>query len=338
VHTVILPVHSLVAVTVLGLAMSMPRIVDAAGPDAAKRSGILLLAHGGNPSWNEAVEQVAADVETQLPTEVAFGMADRTELQAAVDRLGARGVTSIVAVPLFVSSHSTVITATEYLLGLRDTAPPQLEVFARMRHGSGDARHPGTHGSAQHPAGHDAQASSGDAMGDDDRIRPVTTSIPITMTPALDRHPLVGAILLDRARAISRAPREEVVLLVAHGPVSEQANNAWLSDMAVLAQTVEQEGFARVECLTVRDDAPPEIWERAKAHLRTRVEAARSAGLTVLVVPHLLAFGGIEEGLKARLEGLDYRMSSQGLLPDTRLVDWVVEMASARGGLTSDAQ
>ena len=85
--------------------------------------GILLLAHGGSAEWNARVTDLAAQADTRKPTEVAFGMASRTTIQAAIDRLVARGVTEIVAVPLFVSSWSSVITSTEYLLGQRADAP-----------------------------------------------------------------------------------------------------------------------------------------------------------------------------------------------------------------------
>lgn len=54
-------------------------------------------------------------IETRL-WEVAFGMAIRAYIQAAIDRLVARGVTEIVAVPLLLSSWSPVLTATAYLL------------------------------------------------------------------------------------------------------------------------------------------------------------------------------------------------------------------------------
>ena len=39
-------------------------------------------------------------------------MATRENIQTAIDRLVARGVTEIIAVPLFVSSWSSVITST----------------------------------------------------------------------------------------------------------------------------------------------------------------------------------------------------------------------------------
>ncbi|MEO7134387.1 MAG: hypothetical protein ABI024_09205 [Vicinamibacterales bacterium] len=48
------------------------------------------------------------------------------------------------------------------------------------------------------------------------------TSLPIRMTPALNRHPLIGAIVADRARSISLTPHDEAVILVAHGLVPDE--------------------------------------------------------------------------------------------------------------------
>ena len=50
------------------------------------RSGILLLAHGGSSEWNERVTTVAGVADRTQPTEVAFGMASRASIQAAIDR------------------------------------------------------------------------------------------------------------------------------------------------------------------------------------------------------------------------------------------------------------
>src|SRR5688500_11214861 len=97
-------------------------------------TGILMLAHGGSAERNSHVTALAAEVDRTAPTEVAFGMATRSTIQAGIDRLVARGVTEIVAVPLFVSSWSSIITSTEYLLGLRAEAPRALALFAKMDH------------------------------------------------------------------------------------------------------------------------------------------------------------------------------------------------------------
>ena len=37
-----------------------------------------------------------------------------------------------------------------------------------------------------------------------------------------------------------------------------------------------------------------------------------------------MSFGGIEQGLRKRLEGLDYVMTAQALMPDDRVVQWVL--------------
>jgi sirohydrochlorin ferrochelatase len=272
------------------------------------RTGVLLLAHGGQPQWNASVTDLVKQVDAQQPTEVAFGMATRANIKGAVDRLVARGATRIVAVPLFVSSHSSVITSTEYLLGLRENAPPDLARFAKMNHGA--------HGGGEHAAHQEDPAS------------PIASPVPLSMTAALNRHPLVGSILADRARSISTAPPSEAVILVAHGPVPEDDNNKWLADMAVLAEHVRRAApFAAVDYLTVRDDAGPAIRDAATHELREKVQAHRAAGRRVLIVPHLMSFGGIEKGLLKRLEGLEYVITTQGLMPDRRLAEWVVESA-----------
>src|SRR5688572_2062367 len=138
--------------------------------------GVLLLAHGGSAEWNRRVTELAARVDRTRPTEVAFGMATRANIQAAIDRLIARGVTDIVAVPLFVSSWSSVITSTEYLLGLRAEAPAALAAYAKMNHTPAAA---GTSGAAS-TTGHEGHTTATDGT------TPVTSPVPVRMTPALN--------------------------------------------------------------------------------------------------------------------------------------------------------
>ncbi len=52
----------------------LPAIAAAQAP---AKVGVLLLAHGGKPEWNERVNAVAKTVDVSTPTEVAFGMASR---------------------------------------------------------------------------------------------------------------------------------------------------------------------------------------------------------------------------------------------------------------------
>jgi sirohydrochlorin ferrochelatase len=283
-------------------------------------SGILLMAHGGSKDWNEKVGAVAADVNQQVPTEIAFGMADRSTLQDAVDKLTARGVQRIVAVPLFVSSHSSVIEATKYLLGLRTEAPKELADFAMpMDHHAG-------------PAAHDRSADNASATSTPSPKEPlpvpVHCSVPLLMAPALDHHVIVAQILADRAAAIARNPTHDALLLVAHGPNDDQENALWLADMAALAQQISAHAaYARVEYVTVRDDAEPAVRDQATAELRRHAQAANDAGDHVLVVPLLLSFGGIENGIRQRLDGIEHTFAPQALLPDPRIAQWVLQSA-----------
>lgn len=281
--------------------------------------GILLLAHGGTAEWNARVAELAAHVDNQRPTEIALGMATRATIQAAIDRLVARGVTEIVAVPLFVSSWSSIITSTEYLIGLRAKAPAALAAFAKMNHTAAAAGPSGTASAA-----HDGHPAA-------DGTTPVTTPVPIRMTPALNDHPIVADILASRARSISRNPAEEALVIVAHGPNDSEDNRRWLADMASLAKRIGAIApFGSIDYLTLRDDAPKPVRDQATAELREVVQRRSHDGRRVLTVPLLVSFGGIDWGLRERLQGLTYAMPDAGLVPDDRLVTWVLAMADAR--------
>jgi hypothetical protein len=149
------------------------------------------------------------------------------------------------------------------------------------------------------------------------------------MGTALDHDPVVTEILLSRARAISRDAPSEVVIVVAHGPSSDEENRRWLNDMDIVARGIgDAMAFARVESLTVRDDAPKPIRDVAARQLREAVTRATDEGHRVLIVPLLMAYGGIEKGIRQRLEGLAYQMATEGLLPDDRLAGWVERAAA----------
>jgi hypothetical protein len=287
---------------------------------SAADPGILLLAHGGSAEWNGRVTALASKVDATMPTEIAFGMAARTSIETAIGKLVARGVTEIVAVPLFVSSWSSVITSTEYLLGLRAEAPAALASYAKMNHA------PASASGAQ--AGHESHASASAAT---DGTTPIKSPVPVRMTSALNDHSIVADILASRARTISRDPSKEALVIVAHGPNDEDENRRWLADMRSLSERIRQtETFASHDYLTLRDDAPKTIRDAATAELRGIVERQMAAGRRVLVVPLLISFGGIERGLRERLDGLPYTMAETALMPDDRLATWVLTVAASR--------
>lgn len=295
---------------------------SAASMPKPSRPGILLLAHGGALEWNEEVRHVADRVDLEIPTEVAFGMATRSTMQSAIDRLVRRRVTEIIAVPLFVSSHSSVIDSSAYLLGLRAQMPEDLRDFAAMDHGESMA-----HGGAMdHGTMHNPEVTA-------NAMKPINAAVLIRMASALDAHPIVADILEDRAMSISKDPAHEVVIFVAHGPVPEDENKLWLHDMGILADHMRSRThYASIDCLTLRDDADDPVRNAATEQLRQKVEEVTKSSRTALIVPLLLSYGGIEDGLRKRLDGLTYRMPAQALLPDERIVNWVISTAQKNAG------
>jgi hypothetical protein len=99
--------------------------------------------------------------------------------------------------------------------------------------------------------------------------------------------------------------------------------------MASIAERIRRaQPFASIDHLTLRDDAPKAVRDRATAELRALLTKRVGEGRRVLIVPLLVSFGGIERGLKQRLEGLPYAMPATALVPDDRLVTWVLAMAN----------
>lgn len=286
----------LCAMTLAGSLILAPA-VDAGDP-AAARHGILLLAHGahihadasgghqGNP-WNENVEALVRSLDTRRPTEVAFGMADPRTIQAAIDRLAARGIDDIAVIPLFVSSYSPIIGNSRYILGLQD----ELAKTTRLR-----------------------------------QLDRVTSTARFRFAGAMDDHPLISEILLERALAVTDDPAATHLVLIAHGPNDDGENRLWLRAMEVHAAFLrEHGGFRGVAVLTHRNDAPAPVKAEARAALRRQVADAGHTGIAI-VVPLLLSAGGIEAQIEADLEGLAYRFA-QPLMPHRNMERWVDAMA-----------
>ena len=302
-----------------------------AAPAAAQAPhGILILAHGGDEFWNRQIAELRAEVDKTVPAEVALGMADSDSIQVAVDRLEKRGVSRIAAVPLFVQSRSEVLDQTRYVLGLAKQPSLVLKnALAAMA-----AAH-GAHAAHGAPAGHDAHAAhaaggaqpAASAHAHSYKDKKVKLSVPLKLSPALDDDPFTAQVLFERARALSKEPAKETVILAAHGPVDDSALDAWRKSLAALAASVRSSGgFKAAGYGMLRDDAPPAIRAAAVADLRAKVKAASARGRAI-VVPVLVSRGGIERKLARDLEGLDYAWDGRALMPHPGFAAWVLRRA-----------
>jgi sirohydrochlorin ferrochelatase len=287
----------------LALALAFAASPALAASAAKPAFGILLLAHGGEPAWNSEIEKLRADVSTSAPAALALGMADPETLQRGIDRLEAQGVSLIVAVPLFVNSHSEVMDQTRYALDLSSSPS---ETMRRAAAAMKSMPMPMNMFSLKR-ASHRAR---------------------ILLAAALDADPLVSRVLLERARALSRDPAKETVILVAHGPVDDAAVPYWARDLAAHAAAIEKGGnFRAVRAELLRDDASPAVRAKAVAELRARVVDAARDGGRALVVPVLIARGGIEDKIPRDLAGLAFAWSGDALLPHAGFDEWALKRA-----------
>lgn len=256
--------------------------------------GVLVMAHGGSQEWNEGVLAAVEPLRGGQPVEVAFGMADATTIQQAVQRLESRGVRRVAVVRLFVSGESW-LERTEQILGLQPGAP--------------DRASPPPVPTRHH--GHSMAFWRID-----------TRSAFAVSRAGLSEAAAMGPILADRAASLSRSPLNEDVLILAHGPAADDENERWLARLDERAQAVRDRlPFRRVEVKTLREDWPDKR-EAAQQEIRAFVERAASEDGAAIVIPFRVhGFGPYAQVL----EGLEYRSDGQGLLPHPNVTEWVRE-------------
>lgn len=286
------------------------------------KTGVIIMAHGGSPVWEASVNNAVAPLKQQHIIEIAFGMGDPMTLQPAINKLESQGVTTIIVVPLFISSHSPILRQTEYLFGFRKQLADEPLI---MNHGAPSG---GSMGGGSHS--HDSSAPT--YLGEENTtttLDPVVFHSKIIITKPLDADSLVAKTLYENIQQFSKTPGKETVILVAHGPNSDEDNKGWMKNLDSLAKQIHilqisEKGaeFKNIQFATVRDDADKKVYNEAKKQLRAMVENANKEGTTI-IVPVVLATGGIEKGIQKRLEGLNYVWVNQALLPHENITKFI---------------
>lgn len=273
-------------------------------PQSGQRNanfGVLVMAHGGGPQWNKDVLAAVEPLQGDYNIEVAFGMADAASMQEGVRQLEARGARHIGVVRLFISGESFK-ERTEQILGLIPGAPakPAANTDAHAGHGAG-------HG------GHSMEFWRVD-----------TRASFAVSGQGLVEAPEMGEVLATRAKALSKNPAQEDVLILAHGPGDDAENERWLKQLDARAEVVRKaQPFHAVQVETLREDWPD---KRVAAEKRIRAFIERSAqeGRRAVVIPfRVQGFGPYAKVL----EGLDYVSDGQGLIPHPSVTEWIEHQA-----------
>lgn len=281
-----------------------------AAPPSASGFGVLVMAHGGPPEWNEAVLEAVKPLRASHPIEVAFGMADAASLQEGAAKLEARGVRKIGIVRLFISGESWT-ERTEQIFGLRPGAPPPGAAPSPAEAQAEHAAH-GAHGGAGGPGGH-----GGHSMA---FFRVETKASYALSSEGLADVAEMGNVLADRAASLSRDPAHEDILILAHGPGDDGENSRWLAKLDARAAAVRSRApFRRVQVETLREDWP-EKRVAAEKRIRAFVQNASANGGRAIVIPfRVQGFGPYAEVL----QGLDYTSDGKGLIPHAEVTRWI---------------
>lgn len=179
-------------------------------------------------------------------------------------------------------------------------------------HGDPAAAH-GAHGAhGGHGGGHEGHSMA--------FFRVATQSSFALSQEGLVDAPGMGAVLADRATALSKTPEKEDVLILAHGPGDDAENARWLAKLDERAAALRSRApFRRVQVETLREDWPDKRTE-AEKRIRAYVERATAEGGKAIVLPfRVQGFGPYARVL----EGLDYASDGKGLIPHAEVTRWI---------------
>jgi sirohydrochlorin cobaltochelatase len=264
---------------------------------AASQTGLLVVAHGATPRWNEGVRKVVAQVTWDGPVAVAFLMGEESTSagwDSGVAELVKNGAREVVVVPLMVSSHGGHYKQVQFYAGAISEWPEELRAHS--------------HG------------------------RPAAPPVPMRVTAALDDSPELGAALLERWRTLSPVERARPLLLVAHGPSSDAEAALWLAHLETVSAGIRGEGRIPVAIGLLRDDASPPVRAAAIAEIHATVaRLARQSNDSVTALPVLISSGRIDAvTIPNDLKGLPVRYSALPLSPLAALARWIERVALAK--------
>ncbi|MCA9482201.1 MAG: hypothetical protein KC553_00535 [Nitrospina sp.] len=258
---------------------------------APSQVGVVVMPHGAQKPYNDAIEKVIEPLKSRYRVEIAYGMADALILQDAVAKLEREGIRKIVVVRMY-SLENQFKDKIDYLLGF-STQPP--------------------------------------------RQRPGATPPPQVRSGAVfasfggyEEDALICEILRERVMSISRDPRRERVLLVAHGARDDKKDAEWKAIMQKHADYIQQHAqvpFREVRGLTVREDWPDKK-EGALKNIRTLIEEGSASGRTLIISNRLYGSGRYDEFFN----GLVYEMNREGLAPHPNLTRWLEQGIEATLG------
>ena len=310
-----------------------------------ERIGILVIGHGSSSdSWCAPLRSVVANVSSPYPIELSFlEFVPNETINIAVDKLDEAGVTKIIAVPLFISSHSGHIGEIEYVLGLREELPMMsMQVFVEGKElersivaleGGYRVSYIPIAGTVS-AMGVTAKQHHGGGEAEEEELVPVDTPAEIVLTNAIDDHWAIADILVDLAATSIEDPANETIVLVAHGTDNESNFAGWVSSSKSLAEQMRLKlryGMG----LNINDVRYSFVFPNETLHSDLLVRAVvENVSMTSdpIVVPLMVSEGHFtNRGIPGLLENLSYAYPEEGeraLTPHPNVAEWIELMVA----------
>lgn len=273
---------------------------------AQEKNALLILAHG-SPSqrWNRPVLNIENQVKELLKAkkivgfeEVRVALMEFTEpsIATVVKDLENKGITKIFALPLFIAPSGHSVYDIPTLLGLY----------------------------------YDKEM---DDLLKEEKVEIVNTNIQITVGATLNYDNVIKDILLDKVKALSKNPKEEALVILAHGdenfmPIWENLSNE--TGNYILGKTgIEyfDKAFVEVGQSFAVDGVSPILKASENKKKVIVVGMYLSMGVKNMAENSGIIMMGRTVESKKMFEGKNIVFANDGLLPDKRIAEWITDRA-----------
>tara|TARA_B100001559_G_scaffold277670_1_gene249220 strand:+ start:4256 stop:5227 length:972 start_codon:yes stop_codon:yes gene_type:complete len=160
------------------------------------------------------------------------------------------------------------------------------------------------------------------AYSEVDRI----TNERIVMLEPINDDIYAKKIILEYTNEISSDPANEVLIIIAHGPIDQADNEIELRLMNNIGEYIKKHSSIQtVESFTLQDDAPKTIRDQNLKRIKAFMNASNEDGKRILMVSNLMSGKGIQKKIEEDFEGIDYTFNPKGLLTHPYYIDWIKE-------------
>ncbi|SDZ30606.1 Sirohydrochlorin ferrochelatase [Evansella caseinilytica] len=148
-------------------------------------------------------------------------------------------------------------------------------------------------------------------------LQRINTDADIIWGEAMDAHPLIVNIVVERARRLSVAPENEVLLLTAHGSEHPGFHEVWEDTLQKLTCSIKKAlHFSEVFYGTLHPDT-----------LLVKAQEAIASKKQLVVVPVFLSEGYFTSAvIPEKLKGIPYQWSGDTHLPHPLISRWMQEV------------